>query len=78
MKRKPNTKEGTGNVSRDKTFLKALLSNVGVGCWPLDCYNTVVIADGICFSITTRTDGCNHYFLLEVYDEKDDTAEHDR
>ena len=45
---------------------------VGAGVWPLDCYNDVVLTDGVCFTVTTRTDACNNYFLLEVYEEESD------
>ena len=62
---------GTGSVRRDKTFLRAIEMGVGSGFYMLDCYNDTVVADGICFSITTRIDACNNYFLLEVYEEVD-------
>lgn len=62
---------GTGSIRRDKTFLKAIEMGVGAGFYLLDCYNDTVMCDGICFSITTRTDACNNYFLLEVYEAAD-------
>ena len=76
MKRKKNTTEGTLSVRRDRTIEKAYRMGVGAGCYPLDCYNNVVIMDGLCFAITTRISACNNYFLLEV-DEDDSPNKHD-
>ena len=50
---------------------KALEMGLGVGSYPLDCYNGAVMTDGVCFAVTTRVSGCNNYFLLEVYEEGD-------
>ena len=55
--RKKNTKEGTGSVRRDKTTLKAIRMGVENGFYPLDCYDDVVLTDGVCFAITTRISG---------------------
>lgn len=72
MHRKPNTEEGTGSVRRDRTFARALCMGVGEGVYPLDCYNDVVMVDGVCFAVTTRVSGCNNYFILEVYEGDSD------
>lgn len=32
----------------------------------LDCYNNSVVTNGISFTITTRINACNHYWVLEV------------
>lgn len=67
--RKKNTTEGTGSVRRDGTVRKALEMGLGVGSWPLDCYNGAVMTDGVCFAVTTRVSGCNNYFILEIDEE---------
>ena len=67
--RKKNTTEGTGSIRRDRTLRKAYELGVETGAYPLDCYNDVVITDGICYAVTTRTSACNNYFLLVVYEE---------
>ena len=72
MRRKPNTDEGTGSVRRDRTFARALRMGVGVGVYPMDCYNDVVMTDGVCYAVTTRVSGCNNYFILEVYENQED------
>lgn len=68
MMRKPNTTEGTGSVRRDRMFLKAIEMRLGGGRYILDCYSSKVITDGVSMAITTRIDGCNNYFLLEIND----------
>ena len=69
--RKKNTEDGTGSVRRDRTTMKALEMGLGVGAWPLDCYNNKVATDGVCFTVTTRVSACNNYFILEICDEED-------
>ena len=32
----------------------------------LDCYNNSVVTNGISYTITTRINACNHYWVLEV------------
>ena len=71
--RKKNTTGGTGSVRRDRTTRKALGMGLGVGSWPLDCYNNVVMTDGVCFTVTTRVSACNNYFILEIRDEEGDS-----
>ena len=66
------SERGTGSVRRDRTTEMAVRMSLSDGVYPLDCYNNCVITDGICFSITTRTNACNNYFLLEIYGSVND------
>lgn len=66
--RKKNTIEGTGSVRRDRTTALAVYMGLPDGFYALDCYNNVVLTDGLCYAITTRVSGCNNYFLMEVYE----------
>lgn len=53
---------------------KAIRMQLGGGRYELDGYNQKVITNGISFTITTRISAsCDHY-LMEVYDDIEDTS----
>ena len=48
------------------TLAKALNLGLSAEKRLLDCYNNQVVTNGISYTITTRINGCNHYWVLEV------------
>ena len=50
-------------------FGKAVNMNLPEGVYPLDAYNSTVMLDKWVYTITTRTNPTNNYFILEVYEE---------
>lgn len=58
-----------------RTIGIALHANISSREVLLDCYNKSVAKNGICYTITTRINTSNHYYVME-FDERvlEDTA----
>ena len=50
------------------TIRVGLQRNILCGGGLLDCYNETVVTNGVSYTITTRIDHCNHYYVFEVHE----------
>lgn len=48
--------------------------NLPKGVYLLDGLNQLVLKDGVSFTMITRTNLDNNHFLMEVYDESNNTG----